>query len=121
MCCSLSHVLAVLLIRFSFFLLDLFCVCLVALQVHILGHREAVSCVLCLRVVWISHKHVDHAMGLLRLLEVRSARGDVVPQLLVVVPRQIAQWLRETTAQRPALARTALLVSFEEFRRCHQR
>jgi ribonuclease Z len=71
-----------------------------------------------LEMVWISHMHADHHLGLLRILEMRGAfsarRGRglsdssegawpaaqrAVPPLLVVGPRALGTWLREAAAR----------------------
>jgi ribonuclease Z len=70
-----------------------------------------------LELVWISHIHADHHLGLLRLLEMRKAWGasrehdsdgsgpdapcapSRVPPLLVVGPHALGTWLREAAAR----------------------
>jgi len=51
-----------------------------------------------LALVWISHLHADHHLGLVRLLELRSARPGAAP-LLVVGPHALGVWLREAAAR----------------------
>lgn len=69
-----------------------------------------------LELVWISHMHADHHLGLLRILEMRGSLGAkrgcahaeardgagprrAVPPLLVVGPRALGTWLREAAAR----------------------
>lgn len=67
------------------------------------GHR-AEQVVASLSMVWISHMHADHHLGLLGVLELRRAlalqpgyRG-VLP-LVVVGPRALGTWLREAASR----------------------
>ena len=54
-----------------------------------------------LRAVWLSHRHADHVLGLLGVLEARREgmmtqnRGIPAPPLLVVGPHSVGRWLSE--------------------------
>lgn len=54
-----------------------------------------------LALVWISHLHADHHLGLPRLI---LQRPTAAPPLVVVGPYGLATWLSELSAIQPALA-----------------
>ena len=56
-----------------------------------------------LELVWISHMHADHHLGLLGLLQARRKLGVAAP-LLVVAPHAMQSWLRDAAATLEQLA-----------------
>ena len=44
------------------------------------------------RVLWVSHKHADHCLGVLGVLQMR---GGGEPRLLVLGPTAVQKWLEE--------------------------
>ena len=59
-----------------------------------------------LSMVWISHHHADHHLGLLRLLSAaHEVRGPSAPPLLVVGPRAVGTFLRAYHQLLPKRAR----------------
>ena len=61
--------------------------------VRLLGAEGAAAALRRLTVVWISHAHADHHLGLPRLvLAAASVRGPDAPPLLVVAPRVVCRW-----------------------------
>ena len=75
-----------------------------------------------LRVVWISHHHIDHHLGLLRILEARGAslnsekdNGNLLLRnkpLLVIGPATVKNFL---TRASPKLCQLYMYFSFDEF------
>ncbi|KAG2447367.1 hypothetical protein HYH02_007695 [Chlamydomonas schloesseri] len=63
-----------------------------------LGPKGAVAQVAALSLVWLSHKHPDHILGLPALLE---ARPPEAPPLLVVGPQEVAEWLSKIAHLHP--------------------
>ena len=58
-----------------------------------------IACLQSLRFVWISHKHADHHVGLLRILEIHSNHrrrypSAGIPPLIVVAPAAILTFLQ---------------------------
>jgi ribonuclease Z len=50
-----------------------------------------------LRLVWISHPHADHHLGLLRLLVARRGMDSLdspMPPLLIIAPPGVVAWLK---------------------------
>ncbi|KAL0053601.1 hypothetical protein WJX82_008144 [Trebouxia sp. C0006] len=65
--------------------------------VRMYGHKAAFDQVNSLALVWISHKHADHMLGLPAIL---AARHTSCPPLQVVGPSEAAKWLSDiSTAQ----------------------
>ena len=60
------------------------------------GRRYAAA-VRALQLVWISHIHADHHLGLVQLLEERSALAPGAP-LVVIGPHALRLWLRDAAA-----------------------
>ena len=56
-----------------------------------------------LELVWVSHMHADHHLGLLGLLQARRRLGCAAP-LLVVAPHAMQHWLRDAGATLEELA-----------------
>jgi hypothetical protein len=48
-----------------------------------------------IRVLWVSHKHADHCLGVLGVLQLRGGEG---PELLVLGPTAVETWLKEVGA-----------------------
>jgi hypothetical protein len=48
-----------------------------------------------IRVLWVSHKHADHCLGVLGVLQLRGGGG---PELLVLGPIAVETWLKEVSA-----------------------
>eukprot|EP00750_Incisomonas_marina_P017969 INCI2665.2.p1 GENE.INCI2665.2~~INCI2665.2.p1 ORF type:complete len:1073 (-),score=148.70 INCI2665.2:181-3399(-) len=71
--------------------------------VQILGVTAALHCVQSLSLVWISHMHADHHLGLIKILAIRSQRhttadgvaAEPQPPLLVIGPPELRWWLRD--------------------------
>ncbi|KDO32916.1 hypothetical protein SPRG_02608 [Saprolegnia parasitica CBS 223.65] len=60
---------------------------------HVGGDEAALTALLTnLHVVWISHNHADHHLGLVRLL---SRRPIELPPLAIVGPPHVLNWLRD--------------------------
>ncbi|KXZ48095.1 hypothetical protein GPECTOR_30g190 [Gonium pectorale] len=64
-----------------------------------LGHKGAIAEVSSLSLVWLSHKHPDHVLGLPGLLESRPPSS---PPLLVVGPQEVASWLSRLAPLHPS-------------------
>eukprot|EP01147_Barroeca_monosierra_P002162 gene2162-8022_t len=73
-------------------------------MVHLYGHAGTASILCSLRMIWISHKHVDHSLGLLYILELRAQWADLLEPLLLVLPCQVLSWLTECCSLRPLRA-----------------
>lgn len=56
-----------------------------------------------LKLIWVSHNHADHHLGILRMLSARSATSDVEP-LLIIGPTPVDAWLREYSLLDPTVA-----------------
>eukprot|EP00180_Rhodochaete_pulchella_P002331 Plantae.Rhodophyta-Rhodochaete_pulchella.ctg35352.p1 GENE.Plantae.Rhodophyta-Rhodochaete_pulchella.ctg35352~~Plantae.Rhodophyta-Rhodochaete_pulchella.ctg35352.p1 ORF type:complete len:456 (+),score=73.84 Plantae.Rhodophyta-Rhodochaete_pulchella.ctg35352:38-1369(+) len=63
--------------------------------VRSLGWKGAENVIRQLRMIWISHMHADHHLGLLSILERRLALEDVDRPLLIVGPAPLEAWLTE--------------------------
>lgn len=76
-----------------------------ACQVHLWGWREACLRVLRLRLVWISHKHADHCLGIQTLLGTSQRQTlwrvigspSCIPQHYLNIPRLLALYFRSKT------------------------
>ena len=55
-----------------------------------------------LAIVWISHMHADHHLGLLHLLEQRAALKPDGPPLLVIGPQALRRWMKPEQIQAPS-------------------
>jgi ribonuclease Z len=74
--------------------------------VALLGTGGAAAALAHLQLVWISHGHADHHLGLHRLLEAaHSVRPPAAPPLLVVGPRMIGSFLSCATSLQPSASR----------------
>lgn len=63
---------------------------------HFWGPEEALRKVKQLKVIWISHRHADHMMGLAGVLTARGIEhGSKQDQLMVVGPANVRNWLKE--------------------------
>ena len=56
------------------------------------GEGEAVKVVASLHVIWISHKHADHTLGLIQILNARLLGAKIDP-LVIVGPAAVGKWL----------------------------
>eukprot|EP00474_Spongospora_subterranea_P005697 CRZ06155.1 hypothetical protein [Spongospora subterranea] len=66
-------------------------------QMHrIIPEKEFPSYMASLRVVWISHKHADHHVGLLNVL--RSRRQHTANDVTVIAPSTVLEWMRSFVA-----------------------
>lgn len=67
---------------------------------------SCISVLLGLRVIWISHPHADHHLGIMRILAER-AKLAVSPQqldpLMILGPKPVLNWLREYQALDPTV------------------
>ena len=80
--------------------------------VALFGRNGTATLLRRLQMVWVSHSHADHHLGLPRLLRAAtSARGAGAPPVLVVGPRVIGRWLEAYSALLPLGSRP--LWSFE--------
>ena len=71
-------------------------------MVRLFGPRAARMVLRRLKLVWISHLHADHHLGLARLVCAATAlRAPHAPPLLVIGPRGIGQWLDAYAALLP--------------------
>ena len=67
--------------------------------VRLFGASRSEEMIISLKLVWISHMHADHHLGVLRLLSARNAlraqhrSAQVAPPLLVVAPAALGRWL----------------------------
>eukprot|EP00730_Choanoeca_flexa_P020431 TRINITY_DN9978_c0_g1_i1.p1 TRINITY_DN9978_c0_g1~~TRINITY_DN9978_c0_g1_i1.p1 ORF type:complete len:635 (+),score=105.66 TRINITY_DN9978_c0_g1_i1:90-1994(+) len=60
---------------------------------HIIGTEGTRLALLRLRLVFVSHKHADHCVGLLELLEERCACFPELGQPLIIAPSSVTAWL----------------------------
>jgi len=69
--------------------------------VQLFGITEALRCLRGLQLIWISHMHADHHLGLLKILTARQQRlpsdssGTRAPPVIVVGPPELAWWLQD--------------------------
>ncbi|GLI68411.1 hypothetical protein VaNZ11_012799 [Volvox africanus] len=70
-------------------------------MVRWLGCRGAMEEVASLELIWISHKHPDHLLGLPALLEARGRGRRQMAPLLVVGPAEAGQWLDKLAPLHP--------------------
>eukprot|EP00727_Mastigamoeba_balamuthi_P003659 m51a1_g13290 putative zinc phosphodiesterase elac protein 2 (367) ;mRNA; r:24-2397 len=66
-----------------------------------------------LAIIFVSHMHADHHLGLPRFLELRCSAGPAAPPLVVVGPRRLQTWLSSYAAVsgRPWLVPSAFVHS----------
>jgi len=55
-----------------------------------------------LAIVWISHMHADHHLGLLHVLELRAALQPGGPPLLVIGPQALRRRMKPEQIQAPS-------------------
>jgi ribonuclease BN (tRNA processing enzyme) len=83
-----------------------------------LGSQEKVDgAIRSLGLIWISHHHIDHHLGLLRLLERRAqliSAGVPLQPLVVIGPRSVRAFIDKTM---PLIARTVRYIDFSEYQR----
>ncbi|GIL54053.1 hypothetical protein Vafri_9612 [Volvox africanus] len=77
-------------------------------MVRWLGPRGAMEKVASLELIWISHKHPDHLLGLPTLLEARGRGRRQMAPLLVVGPKEAGQWLDKLAPLHPSWRYTFL-------------
>ena len=66
-------------------------------MVHLFGLEGAQDRISRLQLVWVSHRHADHAGGLLHVVTMHKAhRAAKAPPLLVIGPTSVGAWLLET-------------------------
>lgn len=67
------------------------------------AHARAQRVARSVRVLWVSHKHADHCLGVVGVL---NMRGGGEPRLLIVGPVAVQKWLEEVSSS------LSLLVSY---------
>ncbi|GIM10126.1 hypothetical protein Vretimale_13897 [Volvox reticuliferus] len=77
-------------------------------MVRWLGPRGAMEQVASLELIWISHKHPDHLLGLPALLEARGKGRRQMTSLLVVGPSEAGRWLDKLAPLYPSWRYTFL-------------
>ncbi|KAL2642084.1 hypothetical protein R1flu_009671 [Riccia fluitans] len=65
------------------------------------GAAKARSLISSLECLWLSHKHGDHVLGVLSILEARREQKE---PLVVIGPQKVEQWLSEVKDIRAAMA-----------------